>query len=234
MSETATQVKVYDYETSSEITVTIITDDQGKKTYIPQDGYVLTDVIVDREFARKREYPAELVYWRKTGSTKSLVMRVPTSKEVSITVRRMNDTESKQESRENRCLIEGKDGQFVVCNKSTCADCPKAGDLKQNYGRFVSLETLMESDAGFNPSAGDTTRDTVMTKIETEEFTQYLMRKKPAFAIEFGLALDGYAPKDIAKITNTPLQTVYMHQQKIQVLKRRFDKIRGRIIWKQS
>ena len=63
-----------------------------------------------------------------------------------------------------------------------------------------------------------------MAKIEIEELYELLEKNNPKLAIEFGLALDGLKPNDIAERTSTPLQTVYSHKKKIQELKHQYDK----------
>lgn len=165
------------------------------------------------------------------------VYLLPESEAVDL-FRTMQETDTKREQRERRCLLPDGHGGFVRCNaKNKCAQCEKAGSfdfdsfLPASFSAFDQVYGQESDHSGWpedepsvpeEPSVG-------MEEIPAETFAgigntlvQQLTAIKPKYGAIFSELLKGnMKPLNIAKALNLGKTQVYEALPKVMALARK-------------
>lgn len=183
----------------------------SKKIYMP----------IGKEFAEANNFEAEKVSYKKIGSRKRLVYTEEVNEELSNDYMRPAWREDKAESRNRKCLIEGKNGMPVRCTKS-CFGCHKAGKLNNETSAPYSLDDLFDR-TGFEFADPDNSIKQVEWEIEMEQFTDYLKKKGYQLDKIFSMLRDGYKIKDISEKLDIKKTTLYKRIGRINALYTKFS-----------
>ncbi len=198
----------------TEITLTIT--DKGQ--VIPPSGYKIARIPIERTQAAAWDIIPELIMWRKVGSRKQLVYMYPLSLVEYAAYQKGFYSEAKRADRQKRCMVTGKLGKPIVCRKTSCQNCPHAGDV-MNTATIASLEQMHE-DINFEISCGDTTVNQVQGEMLINSLATDLSNVDERLGLILRLSDQGYSPKDIAEELSIKTSTLYYCLKRIQRIAR--------------
>lgn len=183
----------------------------SKKIYMP----------ISKKFAEANNFEAEKVSYKRIGSRKGLVYTEEVNEELSNDYMRPAWREDKAESRNRKCLIEGKNGKPVRCTKS-CFGCPKSGKLNNKTSTSCSLDDLFDRN-GFEIADPNNSIEQVEFEIEMEQFTDYLKKKGYQLDRILSMLRDGYKVKDISEKLDIKKTTLYKRIGRINAFYTKFS-----------
>lgn len=176
---------------------------------------------ISKEFAEANNFEAEKVSYKRIGSKMQLVYIKEADEQICNDYMRPAWREDKAESRNRKCLIEGKNGKPVRCTKS-CFGCPKSGKLNNKTSTSCSLDDLFERN-GFEIADPSNSIEQVEWEIEMEQFTDYLKKKGYQLDRILSMLRDGYKVKDISEKLDNKETTLYKRIGRINAFYTKFS-----------
>ena len=198
--------------------ITVVTDESGKITLIPEDGYKLYPMKTSYEQVFLHHYPKELVGYRKFGSVSHLAVLVPVKTRAYEILQRDDWKEAKRNESSRRCTITSpKTGHAIKCDKA-CKECPYAGRLTNEVQTTTdsSLDAMYEASE-FEPGSHLGTPEDSRELLLDEEVEEALYEANPVFLEIYYAIKHGFKGKEIMKKLNIPTSTYYDY----------FDKLKG-------
>lgn len=163
----------------------------------------------------------EEVSYKRIGSKMQLVYIKEADEQICNDYMRATWSEDKADEREQKCLIEGKNGMPVRCEKS-CFGCPDAGKLNNKTSAPYSLDDLFDR-TGFEFADPDNSIKQVEWEIEMEQFTDYLKKKGYQLDKILSMLRDGYKIKDISEKLDIKKTTLYKRIGRINAFYTKFS-----------
>lgn len=183
----------------------------SKRLYMP----------ISKEFAVGNNFEAEKVSYKRIGSKMQLVYIKEADEQICNDYMRPAWSEDKADEREHKCLIEGKNGMPVRCERS-CFGCPKSGKLNNKTSTSCSLDDLFERN-GFEIADPNNSIEQVEWEIEMEQFTDYLKKKGYQLDKILSMLRDGYKVKDISEKLDIKKTTLYKRIGRIKTFYTKFS-----------
>lgn len=206
--------------------ITIVFAEDGKKQYIPSPGYELCPMDIDDVDLGMYGYDPDLVVYSMVGNKRRRSYLVPAPEKVRKAVLRSDWAESKQEERQCRCMITGKDGRPVVCSRKSCYGCENAYQ-KGTAGRLVSLDALQE-DSHWDPAAlcddFNTPERIIVSNSVEDQFVEELQGIQEKLAKIYVMDRVGYSIPEISKALGVTERTIYNDRKRIEEYRAKFAK----------
>ena len=170
------------------------------RTYIDENGVVLYDMPIEADTIKNLEdfgaTPDDFVTIKLGGIDRVRVLFVKTpNRELAEYQWSYLTEEHNRKMRESRCMVPGKWGGWVICNKNNdCRHCPFGKKPEEKQCNTVSWNALIEK--GYEPETGVPVETQVIRKIEMEEVRAMMDAKDPriwkAFSMKeiFGESVD--------------------------------------------
>ena len=176
---------------------------------------------ISKELVAAWNLKTEEVSYKRIGSKMQLVYIKEADEQICNDYMRPAWSEDKADEREQKCLIEGKNGKPVRCTKS-CFGCPKSGKLNNKTSASCSLDDLFERN-GFEIADPNNSIKQVEFEIEMEQFTDYLKKKGYQLDRILSMLRDGYKVKDISEKLDIKKTTLYKRIGRINAFYTKFS-----------
>lgn len=182
---------------------------ESKKFQIPM---MVTDEVI-RDFG----IMPEDVTWRRIGNRKCRVVMVDASEEEYKAYMAPIWAEIKQEDRDGRCMVKGKNGRLIRCPESNrCEECKHFSEASRERNKTASLSVLM--DEGTEPIVEGTFEEDVIYETILEDLISMLTEIKPKYGRIFRLLYDGATQQEMADELGIKQRTVSDDIKKIRSL----------------
>lgn len=182
---------------------------ESKKFQIPM---MVTDEVI-RDFGIKPED----VTWRRIGNRKCRVVMVDATEEEYRAYMAPIWAEIKQEDRDGRCMVKGKNGRLIRCPESNrCEGCKHFSEVSRERNKPASFSVLM--DEGAEPIAEGAFEENIIYETILEDLISMLSEIKPKYGRIFRLLYDGATQQEMADELGIKQRTVSDDIRKIRSL----------------
>lgn len=193
-----------------------------------KENEVLIPMITTIEAALDFGYSRSDIRMWRVGNRTLPVILVPGTQEQYEAYINSFVREFKEEDRDKRCQIPGKNGKLIRCpDEKKCRECPYHCSLDkeaQGTAVFSDLTTVNAdgSEEPFEPISPEGYNSSDEYYRMVENLVAYLSAKRAEYGAIARLLLDGYSRREIADALNLPKSSVIDWAKKIQELTTEF------------